>query len=73
MQAVHSAWQRLARSAGRAPWLSALSSSANSENSAIWTCCGVDRPAVWLSATWRLSATMRSMNFSFSGARLMLL
>ena len=39
-----------------------VSSSAKTANSVICTCCGSDRPAVWFSATWRLSATMRSMN-----------
>ena len=38
------------------------SSSVNSENNVICTCCGRERPAVWLSATSRLSATIRSMN-----------
>ena len=38
-----------------------------SENSDIMTCCGSDRPAVWFSATSRLSATMRSMKASLRG------
>jgi hypothetical protein len=43
------------------------SSSAASANSDIWTCCGVDRPAVWLRAIARLSATIRSISFILSG------
>ena len=34
----------------------------------IITCCGSDSPAVWLSATSRLSATMRSMNLILRGS-----
>ena len=38
----------------------------NIENIAIWTCCGVDNPAVWFNATCLLSATILSINESFS-------
>ena len=42
--------------------------SSYNENSVIMTCCGSDRPAVWFSATSRLSATIRSMNLSLRGS-----
>ncbi|MNT73893.1 hypothetical protein D3C72_2126530 [compost metagenome] len=42
--------------------------SENRENKVICACTGVDRPAVWFSATVRLSATRRSMNFSARGS-----
>ena len=44
------------------------SHSSTSENSVIIACCGVDRPAVWFSATSRLSATSRSMKRSVAGS-----
>ena len=44
-------------------YLLLLSTRANAQNKAIWTCCGVDKPAVWLRATCLLSATNLSINF----------
>ncbi|MNT99803.1 hypothetical protein D3C72_2427500 [compost metagenome] len=38
-----------------------------SENNDIITCCGNDRPAVWLRAMSRLSATIRSISFISRG------
>ncbi len=40
---------------------SSSSSSAKVANKVICTCWGSESPAVWLSATCRLSATIRSM------------
>ena len=54
----------------QAAWYAfAVSISSESENRLIITCCGSESPAVWLRATSRLSATMRSMNFSLRGSR----
>ena len=46
-----------------------LSISSARENRLIMTCWGSESPAVWLRATSRLSATMRSMNLILRGSR----